>query len=196
MKRETAQLLIKRAVKHRKADEIVQGKYWQDGKGCCVGCLAEVDDGAHKHLAQMTDLPEWIFHAADAIHEELPSGEYQKWPERLARALAKVRKWDDVRATKAYRVMICTEVLLHEKLWEGESYGDAVSKSIRAVRDAQTAEELEAAAEAAWAARAAALYVAGAVGTAARAALDAAREAAGVRMRNGLLRIIRECGGG
>ena len=39
-KPELKQFYVERAIKHREADEIVQGYgYWENGKGCAVGCL-------------------------------------------------------------------------------------------------------------------------------------------------------------
>ena len=32
---------IKRVKAHQKANEIIKGIYWQDGKGCAVGCTIE-----------------------------------------------------------------------------------------------------------------------------------------------------------
>lgn len=38
---------VARAKAHQKADEFVQGSYWDGKKGCCVGCLAHCDENAH-----------------------------------------------------------------------------------------------------------------------------------------------------
>ena len=35
---------LERVMAHEKADEIIQGIYWQDGKGCAVGCTLEYDN--------------------------------------------------------------------------------------------------------------------------------------------------------
>jgi len=37
-KKETKKFYLDRVKAHFKADEIVKGKYWQNGKGCAVGC--------------------------------------------------------------------------------------------------------------------------------------------------------------
>lgn len=39
---------IKRLKLHYKMDEIVKGKYWENGKGCAVGCTI------HSNMIRMT----------------------------------------------------------------------------------------------------------------------------------------------
>jgi len=85
----TQRKYIDRAIKHRKADEIVQGIYWEDGKGCAVGCLAHANESAHEALEEQTGIPEWLIRLADTIFEGLEVGEYQKWPERFVTAMPK-----------------------------------------------------------------------------------------------------------
>ena len=38
---------LTRVQAHYKADEIIQGKYWENGKGCAVGCTIHSSD--HKN---------------------------------------------------------------------------------------------------------------------------------------------------
>jgi hypothetical protein len=33
---------LARVEAHRKADEIIKGKYWENGKGCAVGCTLKL----------------------------------------------------------------------------------------------------------------------------------------------------------
>ena len=70
---------------HAKADEIIHGQYWRDGKGCAVGCTIHSD----RHAAYETNLgiPEQIAHLEDTIFENLPNGEAQKFPERFLKAI-------------------------------------------------------------------------------------------------------------
>ena len=85
---ETKQKYIDLAIGHRKADNIIQGEYWSKaGKGCCIGCLAEIGYGAHKALYDQIGVPVWLSHVADAIHEALIEGEFQTWPERFISAV-------------------------------------------------------------------------------------------------------------
>jgi len=89
------QKYIDRAVLHRKADEIVQGLYYEGGKGCCVGCLAHANENAHEELEKQTGIPEWLSRLADTLHEGLPDGEYQKWPELFVSSVPKNTTHDD-----------------------------------------------------------------------------------------------------
>ena len=85
----TQRKYIDRAIKHRKADEIIKGLYWKDGKGCCVGCLAHANDEAHEALEKQTGIPEWLSWLADSLFEGLDDGEYQTFPERFITAMPK-----------------------------------------------------------------------------------------------------------
>jgi len=78
---------VERAIAHRKADEIVQGQYWEDGKGCCIGCLAHVNTGAHAYLEGKTGVRRNIYRLADRIFEELTKKECKRFPEQLIKAL-------------------------------------------------------------------------------------------------------------
>ena len=58
---------------HAAADEIVQGQYWENGKGCAIGCL--VHGHGHEELARMLDIPEGILRLVDRLFESLPNAE-------------------------------------------------------------------------------------------------------------------------
>jgi hypothetical protein len=67
---------------HRKADQLLQGfGYWEDGKGCAVGCTIHGRD----HAAYETELgiPRMVAGLEDGIFEGLPKAEAQLWPERF-----------------------------------------------------------------------------------------------------------------
>jgi hypothetical protein len=78
---------VARALSHQKADEIIKGRYWRDGKGCCIGCLAHTDIDAHESLEKQTYTPEWLHRVADQIHEELPDDLMRKRPVRYMSAM-------------------------------------------------------------------------------------------------------------
>ena len=81
---------------HRGADRIVQGQYWDGGRGCAVGCglhtvraltgldLAHSD---HAALAAQVGVPEVLEHLQDRIFEGLPIELAREWPLRFARAI-------------------------------------------------------------------------------------------------------------
>ena len=62
---------LKRVRAHAKADEIIKGKYWQDG------------------AAYQTELglPEWLAKLEDALFEGLPKGHAAKFPARFLSAI-------------------------------------------------------------------------------------------------------------
>ena len=43
---------LNRVTLHERADEIIHGKYWENGKGCAVGCTVH----SSKHAAFETEL--------------------------------------------------------------------------------------------------------------------------------------------
>jgi len=63
---------VTRLKAHAKADELIKGKYWENGKGCAVGCTIHSSD----HAAYQTELgiPEWLAKLEDAIFEGLDNG--------------------------------------------------------------------------------------------------------------------------
>ena len=78
------QKYLDRVAAHRKADELVQGKTWRDGKGCAVGCTLH----AYKHKLYESELgiPEILARLEDRIFEGLQPSEAQEWPQRFLAA--------------------------------------------------------------------------------------------------------------
>lgn len=72
---------LSRVREHRKADQLIKGSYWADGKGCAVGCTVHSSD----HLAYETELgiPSSIALLEDGLFERLPNGTAMAWPERF-----------------------------------------------------------------------------------------------------------------
>lgn len=58
---------------HLKADEVVKGLYWEDGKGCFIGCLSHSDDPLD--AVKRFGLTEPILRIAESIFESLPDDE-------------------------------------------------------------------------------------------------------------------------
>jgi hypothetical protein len=82
---------------HRAADEIVQGKYWKDGKGCALGCTLEsirlmrgydvIQHDSHATAEKETGIPRILFRLEDRIFEGLPNEIAKDWPERFTSAI-------------------------------------------------------------------------------------------------------------
>ena len=82
---------------HRAADEIVQGVYWENGKGCAVGCTLEairqmkgyedIDHWSHEVAENETGIPQVLWYLDDCIFEELPNAAAKDWPEQFIDAI-------------------------------------------------------------------------------------------------------------
>lgn len=71
--------------RHRLADEIVRGVYWENGKGCAVGCT--VYSGSHEQYEPRFGIPATIALLEERIFEGLANEEAKLWPERLMGAI-------------------------------------------------------------------------------------------------------------
>ena len=76
---------LARVCAHAKADEIVKGRYWEEGKGCAVGCTIHSGD----HAAYQTELgiPEWLAQLEDTLFEGLPNGHAKAFPSKFLSAI-------------------------------------------------------------------------------------------------------------
>ncbi len=63
---------LKRVRAHAKTDELIKGTYWDNGKGCAVGCT--VHSGDHKAYETELGIPAWLAHLEDVIFENLKNG--------------------------------------------------------------------------------------------------------------------------
>ena len=70
---------------HYDADEIIKGKYWEDGKGCAVGCI--IHGSEHSRFESELGIPKDIAYLIDAIFEALPNGEAKEFPRRFVNAI-------------------------------------------------------------------------------------------------------------
>ena len=70
---------------HAKADEIVKGYYWENGKGCAVGCT--IHSNNHASYVPLFGIPEALARLEDTIFEGLPNGTAKAWPVRFMSAI-------------------------------------------------------------------------------------------------------------
>jgi hypothetical protein len=70
---------------HKTADQIIHGTYWQNGKGCAVGCTVH----SNNHLAYEDELgiPRILARLEDGIFENLKSPRDIEWPEQFLDAV-------------------------------------------------------------------------------------------------------------
>jgi hypothetical protein len=180
--------LVAQLEAHYKADEIIKGRYWEDGKGCAVGCCVHSND--HSQFPVLYGIPENIAYLMDGIFENLPNQEAKEFPLAVIKAiktgadLSKVHNlffvWmltDKEEGVSRFNPSSAIQNVsnLHQKVANGEE----VSAAARAAAwDAARAAAWGAAGDAAWAAAGVAARAAAWV--AARAAAgDAAWDAAG-----------------
>jgi hypothetical protein len=76
---------ISRIRAHRKADELIRGTGWNNGKGCAVGCTLNAYD--HKAYEIELGIPELIAHLEDSIFEGLPEALAMEWPDKFLQAI-------------------------------------------------------------------------------------------------------------
>jgi len=69
---------------HTVADEIIQGKYWEKGKGCFIGCIAHGSDPSI--VEQLTGFPLMLTKLAEGIFESLPNEVAKGFPQRIIEA--------------------------------------------------------------------------------------------------------------
>lgn len=72
---------------HRAADELWQGVYWLDGKGCAVGCLTRDPMGGHHRYPELWGIPEHLAWLEDELFERLEEDAALGWPERFMSAV-------------------------------------------------------------------------------------------------------------
>lgn len=70
---------------HYDADEIVKGQYWEDGKGCAVGCT--IHSSNHALYESEFGIPEWLAKLEDSIFEGLENKLAKEWPLRFTSAI-------------------------------------------------------------------------------------------------------------
>lgn len=70
---------------HYKADEIIQGTYWQNGKGCAVGCT--VHSRNHESYESELGIPRVLAYLEDGIFEGLPNEKAKEFPIQFLEAI-------------------------------------------------------------------------------------------------------------
>jgi hypothetical protein len=76
---------LARVRQHRAADELVKGQYWENGKGCAVGCTIHSDD--HCRYETELGIPQALARLEDSIFEALPNDKAMAWPEQFLAAI-------------------------------------------------------------------------------------------------------------
>jgi hypothetical protein len=77
---------LARVAGHADADEIVKGRYWENGKGCAVGCT--IHGETHESFERELGVPQMLAWLEDVIFEGLPNRLAKTWPERFLLSIA------------------------------------------------------------------------------------------------------------
>jgi hypothetical protein len=72
---------MERLIEHRKLDQIAQGFYFDEGRGCHLGCLTHCDEHKDPHSATelMFGIPERVAYWLEAVFEGLPQDKCANW---------------------------------------------------------------------------------------------------------------------
>ena len=77
---------LTRVQAHYDADQIIKGEYWQNGKGCAVGCT--IHSNYHAKYESELGIPEDIAHLQDTIFEGLPNKLAKEFPLQFLSAIS------------------------------------------------------------------------------------------------------------
>jgi hypothetical protein len=69
---------LARIAAHEAADEIIKGFYWEDGKGCAVGCT--IHSSSHDRYETELGIPQALALLQDGLFEVLPNGDAKTFP--------------------------------------------------------------------------------------------------------------------
>ncbi|MDP9195189.1 MAG: hypothetical protein M3O22_00195, partial [Pseudomonadota bacterium] len=89
---ETKTSALARAQAHYDADNYIQGVFWEDGKGCSVGCMVheykeKTDTNWHEATEPLYGIPRSLSFLQDRIFEGLPAEKSKEWTVRFFRAI-------------------------------------------------------------------------------------------------------------
>lgn len=76
---------LNRVLAHQKADNLVRGLGWKDGKGCAVGCTLEKYD--HKAYESELGIPAWLAGVEDVLFEGMSEKKSRTWPSKFLSAV-------------------------------------------------------------------------------------------------------------
>ena len=76
---------LARVQAHAAADEIVHGKYWENGKGCAVGCT--IHDSKHSNYETELGIPTALARLEDTLFEGQSNGAAKTFPVRFLSAI-------------------------------------------------------------------------------------------------------------
>ena len=127
-KEEIKQKYLDRVLAHREADEIIKGQYWENGKGCAVGCT--IHDSSHASYETELGLPEWLALLEDKLFEDMPNEDAKLFPEKFLLAIPIGAKNFDLVKWKFLRFVLDEQVVLADGLKIDDSLKEQVIEAI------------------------------------------------------------------
>ena len=76
---------LKRVRAHAKADRLIQGTGWENGRGCAIGCTLEVYD--HARYPIELGIPVELARLEDVIFERLAKKDAMAWPAAVLKSI-------------------------------------------------------------------------------------------------------------
>jgi len=76
---------ITRLQKHHKLDQIIKGQYWENGKGCAIGCT--IHSNNHNCYEIELGIPEWVARLEDTLFEGMPNDKAKEFPLKLLQSI-------------------------------------------------------------------------------------------------------------
>ena len=70
---------------HAKADEIIHGTYWENGKGCAVGCT--IHGSEHRKYETELGIPRILANLEDVLFERMANGHAKEFPLQFLSAI-------------------------------------------------------------------------------------------------------------
>jgi hypothetical protein len=84
-KQEIKDKYVARVQAHYDADEIIHGKYWENGKGCAVGCT--IHSRNHSKYEKELGIPKWGAFLEDKIFEGMENKISKEFPLRFIKSI-------------------------------------------------------------------------------------------------------------
>ena len=88
---QTKDSLLASLAGHREQDRLKKGTYWDNGRGCAVGCTLHDfrpgEEGKHSLYEPLFGIPRDLALLEDGIFENLLDEDSLAWPERFTRAI-------------------------------------------------------------------------------------------------------------
>jgi hypothetical protein len=88
--------ILQQLQQHYDADEIIKGVYWENGKGCAIGCILHDQNGNHWRFESELGIPMILAELIDGLFEALPNAVAKEWPLKIMSTFETGRDYSNV----------------------------------------------------------------------------------------------------